>query len=201
MKLTVTMQVSVDGVAQGNGGPEEGRGGVFDRGGWARPLFGEEATAFVGEVYQRADAFLFGRWTFDLFARYWGVMELGSSPIADALNSRPKFVVSNTLGEPGWASTTVLSGDVAAAIRELKSAPGGELQVHGSIALVRWLLEQGLVDELNLLVVPVVVGQGTRLFPEAGPDVALELIESRGFPQGITLQVYRPAGKPRYASV
>jgi dihydrofolate reductase len=127
-------------------------------------------------------------------------MELGSSPIADALNSRPKFVVSNTLGEPGWASTTVLSGDVAAAIRELKSAPGGELQVHGSIALVRWLLEQGLVDELNLLVVPVVVGQGTRLFPEAGPDVALELIESRGFPQGITLQVYRPAGKPQYAS-
>lgn len=202
MKLTVTMQVSVDGVAQGNGGPRRGHGGaVFHRGGWARPLFGEEATAFVGEVYQWADAFLFGRWTFDLFARYWGTMELGSGPIADALNSRAKFVVSNTLGEPGWADPTVLSGDVASAIRELKAAPGGELQVHGSIALVRWLLEQGPVDELNLLVVPVVVGQGTRLFPEAGPDVALELIESRGFPQGITLQVYRPAGKPRYASV
>lgn len=115
------------------------------------------------------------------------------------MNTRPKYVASTTLTDPEWAGTTVLSGDVAAAVGELKARPGGELQVHGSGALTRWLLGAGLVDEMNLLVVPVVVGQGTRLFPEAGPDLALELVESRAFPKGITLQVYRPAGRPQYA--
>jgi dihydrofolate reductase len=116
------------------------------------------------------------------------------------LNTRPKYVASNTLTEPRWADTTVLSGDVAAAIGELKASPGGELQVHGSGRLVRWLLEHDLVDEMNLLVVPVVVGQGTRLFPANGPDIALGLAESRAFPLGVTLQVYRPAGRPQYAT-
>ena len=116
------------------------------------------------------------------------------------MNTRPKYVASNTLTEPRWADTTVLSGDLAAAIGELKATPGGELQVHGSGRLVRWLLENDLVDEMNLLVVPVVVGQGTRLFPGNGPDIALDLAESRAFPKGITLQVYRPAGRPRYAT-
>jgi dihydrofolate reductase len=120
-------------------------------------------------------------------------------PIADALNTRPKYVASNTLTEPRWADTTVLSGDLAAAIGALKATPTGELQVHGSGRLVRWLLENDLVDEMNLLVVPVVVGQGTRLFPGNGPDMALGLVESRAFPQGVTLQVYRPAGRPQYA--
>jgi dihydrofolate reductase len=116
-------------------------------------------------------------------------MESGSGPIADALNARPKYVASNTLTEARWADTTVLSGDLEAAIRELKAKPGGELQVHGRGMLTRWLLENGLVDEMNLLVVPVIVGQGTRLFPENGPDLALDLVESRTFPKGITLQV------------
>jgi dihydrofolate reductase len=127
-------------------------------------------------------------------------MDLGSGPIADALNTRPKYVASNTLAEPRWADTTVLSGDLAAAIGELKATPGGELQVHGSGRLVRWLLEHDLVDEMNLLVVPVVVGQGTRLFPGNGPDIALDLAQSRAFPKGVTLQVYRPAGRPQYAT-
>jgi dihydrofolate reductase len=127
-------------------------------------------------------------------------MDLGSGPIADALNTRPKYVASNTLTEPRWADTTVLSGDLAAAVGELKATPGGELQVHGSGRLVRWLLEHDLVDEMNLLVVPVVVGQGTRLFPGNGPDIALDLAESRAFPKGVTLQVYRPAGRPQYAA-
>ncbi len=127
-------------------------------------------------------------------------MEPGSSPIADVLNTRPKYVASNTLTDAGWADTTVLSGDVAAAVRELKARPGGELQVHGSGRLVRWLLANGLVDEINLLVCPVVVGAGTRLFPENGPDLALEPVESRTYPKGITLQVFRPAGRPQYAA-
>jgi dihydrofolate reductase len=102
--------------------------------------------------------------------------------------------------EPRWADTTVLSGDVAAAIGEVKAKPGGELQVHGSGTLVRWLLENDLVDEMNLLIIPVVVGQGMRLFPDSGPDIALDLVESRAFPKGITIQVYRPNGRPTYAT-
>lgn len=200
MKLTTITQVSVDGVMQGNGGRHPQLDPGFERGGWARPLFDSEAMEFVNEVYGRADAFLFGRRTYEVFAGYWGVKEPGSSPIADALNTKPKYVASTTLAEAPWPVTTVLSGDVAAAIRQLKAAPGGELQVHGSGNLVRWLVEQGLVDEIMLLVCPVVVGQGKRLFPENGPDLALELVESRTFPKGIVVQTYRPAGRPEYAS-
>jgi dihydrofolate reductase len=199
MKLTTTTQVSVDGVMQGNGGRHPDLDPGFERGGWARPLFDDESGKFVDEVYARADAFLFGRRTYDLFASYWGAMAPGSGPIADSMNTRPKYVASNTLAEAKWADTTVLSGDLAAAITELKAKPGGELQVHGSGALTRWLLENNLVDEMNLLVCPVIVGEGVRLFPEAGPDLALDLVESRSFPKGITLQVYRPAGRPEYA--
>ncbi len=124
----------------------------------------------------------------------------GINPIAKALNTRPKYVASTTLTDPQWADTTVLSGDVAAAVGELKSKPGRELQVHGSGALIRWLLDNDLVDEMNLLTYPVVVGQGTRLFPDTGPDLALELVESRVTPGGVIIQVYRPAGRPEYAT-
>jgi dihydrofolate reductase len=199
MKLTTTTQVSVDGVMQANGGPNVLDVG-FERAGWARPLFDSEAMTFVDELYESADAFLFGRRTYDLFAGYWGVMDPGSSPIADALNTRPKYVASTTLSEPRWVDTTVLSGGLAAAIGELKAKPGGELQVHGSGRLIRWLLENDLVDEMNLLILPVVVGQGTRLFPDTGRDIALDLVESRAFPKGSTLQVYRAAGRPQYAT-
>jgi dihydrofolate reductase len=212
MKLTTTTQVSVDGVMQGNGGAtDEDRRNGFERGGWARPpkpLFDNEAMTCVHEIYQRADAFLFGRRTYELFAGYWGAGERaraaaedpGNDPIAAALNARPKYVASTTLTDPRWADTTVLSGDVAAAIGELKAKPEGELQVHGSGALIRWLLEHDLVDEMNLLIVPVVVGQGTRLFPDTGPDIALDLVDSRADSKGVTIQVYRPTGRPQYAS-
>jgi dihydrofolate reductase len=164
-ELTTTTQVSVDGVMQGNGPSEEDRMAGFERDGWAMGHFDNESRTFVDQVYQRADAFLFGRRTYDIFAGYWGVMDPGSGPVADVLNTRPKYVASNTVTEPRWADTTVLSGDLAAAIGELKARPAGELQVHGSGALTRWLLENDLVDEMNLLIVPAVVGQGTRLFP------------------------------------
>src|SRR2546421_6478181 len=199
MKLTTTTQFSVDGVVQGNGARDENRSGGFERGGWARPMFDSEAMAFVDQLYQRADAFLFGRPTYGLFAGYWGAMGSGSGPIADALNTKPKYVASTTITEARWADTTVLSGDLAAAIRELKAKPSGELQVHGSGTLTRWLLDNDLVDEMNLLIVPVIVGQGMRLFPDTGPDIALDLVESRAFPKGVTIQVYRPTGRPQYA--
>src|SRR5213594_2721287 len=200
MKLTTTTQVSVDGVMQGPGGPEEDERGVFERGGWAH--FDNEAGTVMDEIYQRADAFLFGRRTYEIFAGSWGAWpDPGDSPIWTALNTKPKYVASTTLTEPRWANTTVLSGDVAAAIRELKAKAGGELQVHGSGVLVRWLLDNDLVDEINLLTIPVIVGQGTRLFPDTGKDVALELVGSEAVtPRGVTIHVYRPTGRPQYGT-
>jgi dihydrofolate reductase len=201
MQLTTMTQVTVDGVMQGNGAAtDEDRRGGFDRGGWAMGVFDNETLAFIDETYQRADAFLFGRRTYELFAGYWGAGKNPDSPITAALNSTPKYVASNTLSDARWAGTTVLSGDLAAAIGDLKAKQGGELQVHGSGNLIRWLLANELVDEMTLLVVPVILGQGTRLFPEAGPDIALELVESRADSKGVTIQFYRPAGRPRYAS-
>jgi dihydrofolate reductase len=204
MKLTTTTQVSVDGVMQGPGGRDENRSGGFERGGWAMGAFDNEAMTFVYQAYQRADAFLFGRRTYEIFAGSWGTgswgANQGNNPISVALNTRPKYVASTTLTDPQWADTTVLSGDVAAAIGELKAKPAGELLVDGSGALVRWLLDNDLVDEIRLLIVPVVVGQGTRLFPDTGPDMALELVESRATPSGVTIQVYRPTGRPQYAT-
>ena len=202
MKLTTITHVSVDGVLQGLGGPDEDRRGGFERGGWALPLFvnDNEAVTFVNQVYQRADAFLFGRRTYEIFAGSWGVMTDSDNPIAAALNTRPKYVASTTLTDPQWADTTVLSGDVAAAVGELKAKPAGELQVHGSGNLVRWLFYNHLIDEITLLTYPVVIGQGTRLFPDTGPDAALDLVDSRATPSGVTIQVYRPAGRPQYAT-
>lgn len=117
-----------------------------------------------------------------------------------ALNTLPKYVASTTLTDPRWANTIVLSSEVAAAVGELKATPGGELQVHGSRTLVRWLLDNDLVDEITLVVFPVVVGDGTRLFPDAGPDKALKLVESRATPSGVMIQVYRPNGRPQYGT-
>src|SRR5437868_7463212 len=159
MRLTTTAQVSVDGVMQAPGGPEEDESGVFERGGWAH--FDTEAGRAMDEIYLRADAFLLGSRTYEHFAGTWGSWEdPGDSPIWTALNTQPKYVASTTLTDPQWANTTVLSGDLAAAIGKLKAKPAGELQVHGSGALTRWLLDRDLVDEMNLLIFPVVVGQG-----------------------------------------
>jgi dihydrofolate reductase len=154
----------------------------------------------ITRTYQRADAFLFGRRTYELFAGSWGAIEeMRAHPIGVALKKTPKYVASTTLTGPRWANTAVLSGDLAVAIGELKANSAGELQVHGSGTLVRWLLENDLVDEMTLLIVPVVLGQGTRLFPGTGPDMALDLVLSRADSKGVTVQVYRPAGHPQYA--
>ncbi len=201
MRLTTTTQVSVDGVMQGPGAPVAGvaERGVFERSGWAH--FDTEAGTVMDEIFQRADAFLFGRRTYDIFAGSWGTWDdPGDSPIWTKLHTRPKYVASTTPFEPKWANTIVLAGDVAAAIRDLKAKPGSELQVHGSGALFRWLLDNDLVDEMNLFTFPVVVGQGARLFPDTGLDRALDLVDSRATPTGITIQVYHPAGRPQYGT-
>src|SRR5439155_16247525 len=199
MKLTTVTHVSVDGVMQGLGGADEDRRGGFERGGWAPPLFADEPSTFLNGVFQRADAFLLGRRTYEIFAGSWGVWpDPGDSPIWTALDTKPKYVASTTLTKPRWANTTVLAGDLLAAIRELKAKPGRDLQVQGSGVLVRWLLDNDLVDEMALFTFPVVVGQGARLFADTGPDAALELVASRATPSGVTIQVYRPTGHPQY---
>lgn len=201
MKLTTTTFVSVDGVMQGIGAPDEDSSGGFERGGWTTRLIDDETAAALSEIFARADGFLFGRRTYEIFARSWGaVADPSINPVATALHSRPKYVASSTLTDPRWADTTVLSGDLAAAVGELRAKPGGELQVHGSGALVRWLLAHDLVDEITLLVFPAVVGQGTRLFPESGPDAVLELVGTRSTARGVTIQVYRPAGRLQYGT-
>ena len=167
----------------------------------------DDTRTFIKETYQRAAAFLFGRRTYELFAGSWGAEEQARAAaedpanhqIAAALNTKPKYLATTTLTEPRWANTTVLSGDLAAAIRELKTQQTGELQVHGSGGLIRWLLENDLVDELHLLIVPVVLGQGTRLFPDAGRYIALDLVDTRTDSKGVTIQVYRPNGRPLLA--
>ena len=202
MKLTTMTQVTIDGVVQGNGhASEEDRRNGFERGGWAKGAGDDETRTLITATYQRADAFLFGRRTYELFAGSWGAIEeMRAHPVGVALDKTPKYVASTTLTEPRWADTTVLSGDLAAAVGRLKAKPGGELQVHGSGTLIRWLLGHDLVDEITLLVVPVILGQGTRLFPGTGPDMALDLIELRTDSKGVMIQVYRPAGRPQYAT-
>jgi dihydrofolate reductase len=206
MKVSTTTMVSVDGVMQGPGGDEEDRRRGFERGGWALPHFDNEGMTAMNEIYQRADAFLFGRRTYEIFAGSWGTPrwvrdnDLVDSPIAVALNTMPKYVASTTLTDPPWTGTTVLSDDLATEVAELKAKPGVELQVPGSGALIRWLLDNDLVDEMTLFTIPVVVGQGTRLFPDTGQDRALELVGSRNTPNGVTIQVYRPTGRPQYAT-
>lgn len=200
MRLMTTTNISVDGVMQGLGGPDEDRSGGFDRGGWALPLLDAEAGEYLNEVYGGAAAFLFGRRTYDIFARSWGAMaDPSTNPIGAPLKSRPKYVVSTGVTDPQWAGTSVLTGDVAAAVSDLKARGDGVLLVPGSGALVRWLLANDLVDQIDLVTYPVIVGKGTRLFPATGPDLALELLTSRTTSQGITIQSYRPAGRPEYA--
>src|SRR5512133_1766286 len=153
MELTVTESVSLDGVMQGLGGPDEDRRGGFERGGWQIPLSDEEVFAFLNDVYARADAFLFGRRTYEIFAGSWGLMKDPSqSPFGQALHSRRKYVASSTLTEPRWADTTVIAGEVAA-VSELKAEPGGELQVHGSGVKVVKLRFQVRTEVLAPLIV------------------------------------------------
>jgi dihydrofolate reductase len=198
MKLTATMMLTLDGVYQAPGGPDEDRRDGFQRGGWVAPLFDESTGEFMTSVFERADALLLGRRTWEIFHGYWPQHDEGD-PISHGINVLPKYVPSTTLVDPGW-NTNVLAGDVDAAVRQLKQRPGGELQVHGSGALLRWLLERDLVDEIHLVLYPVVVGDGHRLFPDHGQTHALALVESRSTPSGVTILTYRPAGRASFGT-
>jgi dihydrofolate reductase len=201
MQLTVTTFLSVDGVYQGPGGPEEDRRDGFDRGGWLVPHFDEATGQFMDEVFREVDAFLLGRRTYEIFAASWPNATDPNDRVAESLNTLPKYVASTTLEDPQWANSTVLKGDLASAVQELKERDGRELQVHGSGKLVQFLLANDLVDRLNLLVFPVIVGAGRRLFPDSGIATALALEESRTTPSGVAISVYRPSGRPEFGTV
>ncbi|MEV1293686.1 dihydrofolate reductase family protein [Pseudonocardia sp. NPDC049635] len=201
MRLTSTVFVSVDGVYQGPGGPEEDLSGGFTRGGWLVPHFDDELGSVMDGIFGRADAFLLGRHTYDIFAASWGAMaDPGDDPIAVGFATLPKYVVSTMSTTPSWAGTSVLPGEVGA-VAELKRKPGRELQVHGSGLLVRWLLANELLDELTLVVAPVVVGAGRRLFPDPGLETALTLTGSRTTPAGVGVLTYQVGGRPEYGLI
>ena len=200
MKLAATEFVTLDGVYQGPGGPDEDRRNGFDRGGWQAPFGDDETGQFIVERYSAMDALLLGRVTFDIWNGYWPHNDWGD-PVSHGINVLPKYVASTTLKNPTWQNTHVIDGDVEAKVRELKAQPGRDLLLQGSGGLLRWLLERDLVDELNLLIYPVVLGKGLRLFPEDGQSHALEVVESKVTPSGVIIQTYRPAGRATFGTV
>jgi dihydrofolate reductase len=197
MRLTVSLQVTVDGVAQANGGNDEELDPGFTRGGWALGVDDSQAADYILDTWRRPDAFLLGRKTYDLFARYWGARS-DDGGFGEAISSKPKYVVSNSLTHATWEHSTVVSGDVAARLRALKADSDGELLLVGSVALARWLLENELVDELNLIQFPVIVGQGESFLPREGRDVPLHLTDSRVFPSGVVALTYGIGARPQY---
>ncbi|MEO8639613.1 MAG: dihydrofolate reductase family protein [Chloroflexota bacterium] len=201
MQLTITTFVSVDGVMQGPGGPDEDRSDGFDRGGWLVPHFDEATGEFMTEVFAKADAFLLGRRTYEIFAAYWPKVTDADDPVANPLNALPKYVVSTRLRSADWHDSTIIKGDIPAEVAKLKEMPGRELQVHGSGTLARTLLENDLVDEWRLLVFPVIVGAGRRLFPELGVATGLRLVDSRTTASGTAIHVYQPTGRAEFGEV
>ncbi len=199
MKLTASEMVTLDGVYQGPGGPDEDRRGGFERGGWTGAYADAEMWPFLTGWFERADALLLGRKTWEIWEPYWPLHDSGD-PVSHGINVLPKYVPSSTLTDPTWQNTHVITGELEAAVRELKAQPGRELQVHGSGVLLRWLLERDLVDELNLRIHPVILGQGLRLFPEQGQTHDLELIDSRTTTTGVMIQTFRPKGRATFGS-
>ncbi|WP_405977871.1 dihydrofolate reductase family protein [Streptomyces sp. NBC_00158] len=200
-KLTLTTFLTLDGVMQAPGGPDEDRTGGFEYGGWLVPFADEGMGEFVTELFGRAEAFLLGRRTYEIFASYWPQHDDPADPVPNKLNRLPKYVASTTLKDPAWGPATVVDGEqLQSEIVRIKDAMDGELQVHGSGRLAQWLLARDLVDELNLLVFPVFLGAGRRLFPTGGLPTAFELTASRTTGSGTAIHTYRPTGRAAFGT-
>jgi dihydrofolate reductase len=201
MRLTVTTFVTLDGVMQSPGAPEEDPRGGFGLGGWLPPLFDEETGQYMNEVFDEADVFLLGRRTYEAMAGFWPSVSDPANRVGTQLNSLPKHVVTATLTELSWSGAVPLTGDIAKQVAALKEVPGRELQVHGSRALVRHLTAEGLVDAYNLVIFPVVLGRGQRLFADGTPPSAMRLTASRATSGGVVMHTYETAGPPSFGSV
>jgi len=198
-KLIVTMFLSLDGVQQGPGGPDEDTSGGFRQGGWLPPHVDEGFGAIMGEELSRADALLLGRKSYDVLASYWP--NAPAEEGADVLNSMQKYVTSRSMDKAGWANTQVLTGEAATTVAALKEAATGVIITQGSGDLIQSLQCAGLVDEYHLLVFPVILGQGKRLFPEGTASAGLRLISSSTTGAGVVFSKYECAGEPAYGSV
>jgi dihydrofolate reductase len=188
-RIVVTEFVSLDGVMEDPGGSED-----FKHGGWSFEISrGDEGDKFKLDETLEAEALLLGRVTYQGFAEAWPAR---SGEFADKFNSMPKYVVSSTLGEADWNNSTVLDGDLGEAVREVSERHQGDVVVHGSAQLVQTLLEQDLVDELRLMVFPVALGAGKRLFGETSEKKPLRLVDSMSVGEGVAILIYTPARTP-----
>jgi dihydrofolate reductase len=199
MRLTINTFLTLDGVMQAPGGPEEDPSGGFEHGGWSFPYADDDMGRIVSGWFEDADAFLLGRRTYDIFASYWPRVTDPADVVATKLNSQPKYVVSTTLESPSWQHTTVIRSNLAEEVRRLKSQHGNELQVHGSGHLAKTLMAEGLIDEYRLWIYPVVLGSGRQLFGD-GIAGAMRLVDTTTTRSGIIVATYLPDGAPRHGS-
>jgi len=199
-RLTLTTFLTLDGVMQAPGAPDEDRSGNFHHGGWLVPYFDDDMTRIVTQAFANADAFLLGRRTYEIFAAHWPRVTDPNDTIAAALNRLPKYVVSKSLKNAEWKGTTVIGGDIAKHVGELKKRHSREIQVHGSGDLAQTLIANDLVDDYHLWLYPVVLGSGKRLFDPGAVPAALTLTDSRRTSTGVVVNTYRRAGKPTYGS-
>jgi dihydrofolate reductase len=200
MRLTMSTFLTLDGVMQAPGGPDEDRSGGFEHGGWLAPFADEDMGRAVEGWFGYADAFLLGRRTYDIFAAYWPHASDPDDPIANPLNVLPKYVVSTTLRSADWHKSTVISDNVVEEITKLKEQPGNELQVHGSGDLAQTLMAHDLIDEYRLFVYPVVLNTGKRLFRDTHP-ASLRLVQTQTTSTGVVISAYQPAGRPTYGTI
>src|SRR5690242_16608691 len=196
-ELVVLTFITLDGVMQAPGGPEEDPSDGFEHGGWSVGYWDEQMQAAMAESMAPPFDLVLGRRTYELFASYWPDAE---EPAADLLNSATKHVASNTLKDLQWAKSRLIEPDVPTGIRALKEEDGPELQVHGSANLIQTLLEQGLVDEYRLKIFPLVLGTGKRLFDGGTGPAGFEVTSSRVTPSGVIAATYRSGAEIKYGS-
>ena len=200
MRLTLTQFVTLDGVYQGPGAPDEDTTDGFTRGGWMVPHMDQAFIARAAAWLERADALLLGRRTYEAFALAWPHNTDPDDPFAERMNALPKYVASHALTDTAWTPATVLAGDVVARVAELKARPGGELQLHGSARLAQSLLAAGLVDEVRLVIAPTVLGEGRHLFPARGPALGMRVVDHTVTPGGLTILVLEATGPAAFAT-